>query len=185
MPSVPWLEIRTPDFLEALKTINPTGALKTLRDRQLQIGFVGGQVVFAVDRGTVSRPAQGDWPGLATVKLIYFMTFLKAKPIDTVIRLSVVDGRIHAGSARFACLWSSNLMLSDLMYQPNASTPPSDHQVRFKCPLCRRKQGVSFDSLFTGTLAKTSIKTMVDVGSRRGHGFGCLSCGATWATQLV
>lgn len=185
MQSAPWLEIKTTDFLAALKAIKPTRTIKMLGDQQLQIGFVGGQVVFAVDGGTASRPAQGDWPGLATVKLLHLLSFLKVKHVESVIRFSFVDGRIHVGSARFAALWASNQMIADLTVQSNASTAPSGHQVRFKCPHCKKMQGVSFDSLFYGPMAKATIKSMVDEGSRLGHGFGCLLCGKTWANQHV
>ena len=65
------------------------------------------------------------------------------------------------------------------------ATPPSGHVVKFNCPKCRRMQGMAFDGLFSGSMAKESIKTMVDAGVRKGHGFGCLACGHTWANQVL
>lgn len=184
MQTAPWIEVKRADFLAALKDLKPANRIR-IGDRELQIGYVGGRVVFTVDGGSSVKPAQGDWPGLATVKLMYFLTFLVAKPVEEVVRISYVDGRIHASSGRFAAQWSENVMLSDLALHASTATPPTGHVVKFKCPTCRRMQGMAFDSLFSGSMAKASIKTMVDAGVRKGHGFGCLACGHTWAHQVL
>jgi hypothetical protein len=184
MQTDPWIEVKRTDFLAALKVLKPANRIR-IADRELQIGYVDQKVVFTVDGGSSVKPAQGDWPGLAMVKLMYFLTFLAAKPVEEVVRISYVDGRIHASSGRLAAQWSDNVMLSNLALHADVATPPSGHVVKFKCPKCRRMQGMAFDSLFSGSMAKASIKTMVDAGVRKGHGFGCLVCGHTWANQVL
>ena len=184
MKTAPWIELKRTDFLAALKVLKPINRIR-LGDRVLQIGYVDHQVVFTVDGGSSVKPAQGDWPGLVTVKLMYLLTFLVAKPAEDVVRLSFLDGRLHVSSGRFVAEWSNNLILQDSAFHASKVTPPTGNVVKFKCTKCRRMQGRAFDSLIDGAKSMASIKTLVDSGVRMGHGFGCLACGHTWLNQVL
>lgn len=129
--------------------------------------------------------AQGEWLGLVTVKLMYLITFLVAKPVEDVVRLSFLDGRLHVSYGRFVAKWSNNLILQDSAFHASKVTPPTGNVVKFKCTKCRRMQGRAFDSLIDGAKSMASIKTLVDSGVRMGHGFGCLACGHTWLNQVL
>lgn len=186
MSSNPWIELKRTDFLSALKEIKPSLRVRSAPERELQIGLINSQIVFSVQGATVSRPATGFWPGLASLRLTYFLTFLVAKPAENVVRISFVDGKIHASSARFSAKWvGSDDLLTVTQLSDHAKTPTKEETITFKCPKCRRKKGVAFFSISQGPFMTDAVKNMVTVGESLDHGFGCLSCGKTWATQSL
>jgi hypothetical protein len=186
MENLPWIELRRTDFLSALKDIKPSLRVRGAPERELQIGLINSQIVFSVQGATVSRPARGFWPGLASLRMTYFLTFLVAKPAENVVRISFVDGKIHASSARFAAKWvDSNDLLTVTHLNDHAKTPTKEETMMFKCPKCRRKKGVAFFSISQGPFMTDMVKNMVTVGESLDHGFGCLVCGKTWATQSL
>ena len=71
-----WIELKRADFLSALKTLKPTLRVKSAPPRELQIGFEDSQVIFAIQGNSATKPATGNWPGLAEIKLSYFLSFL-------------------------------------------------------------------------------------------------------------
>lgn len=186
MSSNPWIELKRTDFLSALKEIKPSLHVRSASERELQVGLINSQIVFSVQGATVSRPATGFWPGLASLRLTYFLTFLVAKPAENVVRISFVDGKIHASSARFSAKWvDSDDLLTVTQLSDHAKTPTKEETITFKCPKCRRKKGVAFFSISQGPFMTDAMKNMVTVGESLDHGFGCLSCGKTWATQSL
>jgi hypothetical protein len=186
MTNNPWIELKRTEFLSALKEIKPSFRVRGAPERELQIGLVNSQVVFSVQGASVSRPAVGDWQGLASLRLAFFLTFLVAKPAESMVRISFVDGKIHASSARFPAKWvDSNDLLTVTHLNDHAKTPTKEETLKFKCPKCRRKQGVAFFSISQGPFMTDMVREMVTTGESFDHGFGCLSCGKTWATQSL
>lgn len=182
----PWIELKRTDFLSALKDIKPSLRVKGAPERDLQIGLVNSQIVLSVQGKSVSRPAKGDWPGLASLRLAYFLTFLVAKPAESIVRISFIEGKIYTSSARFPAQWvDSNDLLTVTHLNHHASTPTKENTLKFKCPKCKLKQGVAFFSLTRGPFMTEKIKEILTEGESLEHGFGCLSCGKTWATQPI
>jgi hypothetical protein len=116
----------------------------------------------------------------------YLLTFMIEKPLKNVVRISFVDGKIHASSSRFTANWvDSNDLLTVTNLNDHAKTSTKEETVTFKCPKCRRKKGVTFFSISQGPFMTDLVKNMVTLGESLGHWFGCLVCGKTWPTQSV
>ena len=181
-----WIELKRADFLSALKTLKPTLRVKSAPPRELQIGFEDSQVIFAIQGNSATKPATGNWPGLAEIKLSYFLSFLVAKPIENEIRIKFINQKIYISSAIFPAKWifSEDSSIREKLHA-HSSTPGIENVLKFKCQKCRKKQGVAFVSLSTGPLANESIKDFIKNADMLGHGFGCLSCGNTWDEQEV
>jgi hypothetical protein len=78
----------------------------------------------------------------------YFLTFMIAKPVENVVRISFVDGKIHASSARFTANWvNSNDLLTVTNLNDHAKASTKEEILTFKCPKCRSKKGVAFFSI--------------------------------------
>jgi hypothetical protein len=180
-----WLELKRTDFLAALQEIKPTLKVKSAPERQLQIGYVDGRVVFSIQGALASKPAAGDWPGIAQVRLDQFLSFLIAKPTEPVVRIAIVGEKLHVATARFAVTWDSTggpLAQSELAR--HARSTPKELRIKLRCPICDRVQGVSFDWYAVGPLGDAKVMELVHKGQQLGHGFGCLRCGGTWNDQL-
>jgi hypothetical protein len=181
-----WIELKRTDFLSAIQSIKPTGRTRGAPARELQIGLIKGQLVLSREGAFASAPATGDWPGLASLHLAYFLTFLVAKPTECMVRITFSDEKISVSSARFPAKWSRTRALpTKEQLLKHAALPIKEDVLRFKCPKCRRIQGVAFDSISAGPFAADSVKRMMIAGESQGHGFGCLSCGWTWENQTV
>ncbi len=186
MNSPYWIELKRTDFLDALKSLKLALRVKGSPARDLQIGLIDGEVVFSVQGGTASSPASGNWPGLASLPLTYFLTFLVAKPSENPIRMTFADGKVHLSTARFPAKWvDSNDLLTGEQLHEHAVMPGIEEILKFKCPKCRRKKGVAFVSLSAGSFTPDGIKNMLHAGESLGHAFGCLACSATWVEQVV
>lgn len=181
-----WIELKRTDFLAALKAVKPTVRVKNSPERELQIGLVNGLAIFSVQGASASMPATGSWPGLASIRLIYFLTFLVAKPVESIIRISYSEEKIKVSSARFSARWADNndLLTIEQLGQ-HSTTPTKENILKFKCPKCRRKQGVPLHSLPSGPFASNEAIKMLASAEENDHGFACTSCGATWAEQAV
>ena len=186
MSTEKWVELKRTDFLAAIQSIKPAVRIKSAPARELQIGLVNGQLVFSVEGASARAPATGHWPGLASLRLAYFLTFLVAKPTERLVRITFADEKVSVSSARFPAQWSdtSALPTGEQLLQ-HAASPPKENILRFKCPKCRRVRGVAFDSISSGPFVTDTVKDMVLAGESLGHGFGCLSCGRTWENQNV
>jgi hypothetical protein len=186
MSTEKWIELKRTDFLSAIQSIKPTGRTKGAPTRELQIALLNGQLVFSTEGAFASAPATGDWPGLAILRLSYLLTFLVAKPTESMVRITFSDEKISVSSARFPAKWSRTRALPKReQLLKHAALPRREDVLRFKCPKCRRIQGVAFDSISIGPFAADTVKRMVIYGESQGHGFGCLSCGWTWENQTV
>ncbi len=123
---------------------------------------------------------------MASLRMKYFLTIMIAKPVENVVRISFVDRKIHASSARFTANWvDSNDLLAVINLNDHAKTSTKEETLTFKCPKCRRKKGVAFFSISQGPFMTDLVKNMVTLGKSLGHGFGCLVCRKTWRTQSV
>lgn len=186
MSSPHWIELKRTDFLSAITSIKPTLRVKSAPERELQIGLVNGQVVFSIQGASSSKPAKGDWPGLACTRLEYFLTFLIAKPPESQVRITFSDGKIQLGTSRFPAEWvDSNDLFTESQLHQHAVMPAKENILKFKCPKCRRKQGVAFASLSPGPFVTDEIRALLSAGASLGHAFGCLSCGNSWEEQAV
>ena len=182
----PWLEMRRTGFLEALKAIKPTLRVASAPERQLQIGYLEGRAVFAVEGTKSSVEASGQWPGIACVRLSHFLAFLVAKPGEPLVHMSYANSKIVLGTARINAEWlSAKNTSSSAQLERHAVTPTKENVLRFKCPSCRRKQGVAIDSLSTSAFASPAVKALLAEARQAQHGFGCLSCASTWDEQIV
>lgn len=181
-----WIELKQTDFLAALQALKPTLSVKNAPERELQIGLINGQAVFTIQGASASKPATGSWPGLAGIRLAYFLTFLVAKPPENSIRITYADGKIKVSSARFSAKWvNSNDLLTGEQLHQHARTPTKENILKYKCPKCRRKQGLPLHSLPSGPFATSETKKLLAEAEKLGHGFACTSCGTTWAEQVV
>lgn len=181
-----WLELKRTDFLAALQSLKPSTRIKNSPERDLQIGLINGQAIFSVQGASSSKPAKGSWPGIANIRLMYFLTFLVAKPSESTIRISYADEKIKVSSARFPAKWiDSNDLFALEQLDQHANTPTKENTLKFKCPKCRRKQGVPLHSLPPESFASIEIKKLMALAEKLEHGFACTSCGATWAEQTV
>lgn len=181
-----WIEMKRTDFLGAIQSLKPTARIKSAPERELQIGLVDGQAVFSTQGASASVAAYGSWSGIACTRLAYFLTFLVAKPTESIIKIIYEDGKLRVSSARFPSKWadSEERETSDLLSQ-HTITPKKENILKYKCPKCRRKQGVALDSLERGPFASEEVKRLFVAAEAVHHGFGCLSCGNTWADQYV
>lgn len=182
----PWLEMKRTGFLEALRSLKPAPRVRSSPERQLQIGFGNGFAVFAVEGASTSVAANGDWPGLASVRLAHFLAFLIAKPIDPVVRITFTDNKIFIEAARIHAEWTQLKTKSALQQlDRHRQTPAKENRFRFTCPNCNRKQGVAVESLSPSSLASEPVKALLKAAGYLNHGFGCLRCGSTWESQIV
>jgi hypothetical protein len=181
-----WIELKRNDFLTVIQSIKPTVRIKSAPARELQIGLVDGKLVFSVEGASASAPATGHWPGLASLRLAYFLTFLVAKPTERLVRIAFADEKVSVSSARFPAQWrdTNALPVGEQLLQ-HAASPPKEKILRFKCPKCRRVRGVGLYTISAGPFVADAVKDMVLAGESLGHGFGCLNCGRTWEYQAV
>jgi DNA-directed RNA polymerase subunit M/transcription elongation factor TFIIS len=181
-----WIELKRTDFLSILKTIKPTLRVKSAPDRNLQIGFENNHLVMSVQGETARKPAKGDWNGIASTKLYYFLTFLVAIPEEPTVRISFLDEKIKVSTAKFKATWAElpGAAISSEQAK-HAALPVKEVVLKFKCPKCRRKQGVVLEALTTGLIIPEEFKTLIASAKSAGHGFGCLSCGKTWEEQVI
>lgn len=186
MNAAHWIELKRTDFLDVLQKLKPSLRVKNSPDRDLQIGLVNGHAIFSVQGASASKPAKGSWPGLAQTRLMNFLTFLVAKPTESTVRISFEKGKIKVSSARFSAKWSkSDDLLTIEQLDQHSSTQTKENILKFKCPKCRRKQGVSIHSLASGLFASSEDKKLMSIAEKLNHGFACKSCGATWDEQIV
>lgn len=181
-----WIEIKRADFLNAIQSLKPTARIKSAPERELQIGLVDDQAVFSTQGASVSISACGNWSGIVCIRLTYFLTFLVAKPSESIVKIIYKDGKLRVSSARFPSKWvdSEEREITELLSQ-HTNMPKKENILKYKCPKCRRKQGVALDSLESGPFASEEVKRLFEVAESVHHGFGCLSCGNTWADQYV
>ena len=181
-----WLELKRTDFLSMLKDIKPGLRVKNAPERDLHLSFENDHLVMSVQGGIAKRPANGHWTGIASTKLSYFLSFLVGIPSESVIRISFSGGKLKVSTARFKASWSE---LSDHRLDneqaKHAALPVQEAILKFKCPKCRRKQGVSLDALSTGLIIPEQFKLLFDTAGNLGHGFGCMVCGCTWDMQAT
>jgi hypothetical protein len=181
-----WIELKRTDFLAAIRSIEPPKHPKVLREAECQIGLVNGQLVLAIQGASAVAPSIGHWPGIASVRLPYLLSFLVARPVETVVRIVLVGERLHIGSARIPARWAdSNDLLTGAHLDAYAKSANSIDLIKFKCRKCRRKQGIAFASVPSGPGSTDAIKRILKTGEPLGHGFGCLVCGHTWDKQSV
>lgn len=181
-----WIELKRTDFLSILKAVKPTLRVKSAPDRDLQISFENNHLVMSVQGDIAKKPAKGQWRGIASTKLSYFLTFLVATPDETIVRISFADDKVKVSSARFKASWVDLPDTQNNTEQnKHAALPVNELILKFKCPKCRRKQGVALEALTTGLIIADEIKTLFEAANAEGHGFGCLSCGKTWDEHLV
>jgi len=181
-----WIEIKRKDFLDALKEIKPALRVRGAPERELQIGLVNSQLIFSVEGAFASRPAKGNWPGIASTRLAYFLTFLAANPAEASIRISYQDQKIRASTAVFTSKWrhSNDLYTGDLLHT-HSTSQAAEKAPKFICPVCHKKQGVPIDSLPRGVFTDYKSRRLEKTADSLGHGFGCKACGHTWEEQVL
>jgi hypothetical protein len=184
LKSNPWIELKRTDFLDALKKIKPSLRVKGAPERELQIGLINGKAVFSVEGASASINAIGVWPGIASLRLAYFLTFLIAKPTEVTIRITYENKKISLSSARFPAEWieSSDLFTSEQI-EKHTQSQTKEKTLKFKCPICKKKQGMPVDSLPRGAFAAENLVKLKNIAELNEHGFACTACGSTWAEQ--
>ena len=181
-----WIELKRADFLEALKTIKPTHRVKSAPERELQIGLINQQVILSIQGSSTSKPALGNWPGVASVRLAYFLTFLIAKPTEKITRITFKADKIHVSSARFAAQWmDSGEVETCEQLNLHANTLAKENTIKYKCKSCRRKQGIPLYNILSSAFLSDKFKKILLDVEKNDHGFICISCGNTWAEQVT
>lgn len=179
-----WLELKRTDFLSVIKAIKPTLRVKNAPERDLHLSFENDHIVMSVQGGIAKTPANGHWTGIASTKLSYFLSFLVGIPSESVVRISFSDGKLKVSTARFKASWAElSDQRRDIEQAKHAALPVQEAILKFKCPKCRRKQGVSLDALSTGLIITEEFKLLFATAKNLGHGFGCMVCGCTWDVQ--
>lgn len=101
-----FLQIRTEEFLHAMKGLYRKGLTSKRRPAPVDIGLDQGSVVFSTERGLVRTwLIEGSWPGYATVSLNFLLTFLQIEPQGDMVELTHEDGRLRIGSSSIPSVW--------------------------------------------------------------------------------
>lgn len=179
------LEIQKAELLAALKSIQKK--VKDVKGEQtLHIGFVDDQAVLSTPGMRVAIAASGDWPGMASIKLTHMLSFLVGEPAGTLLQMSYADSKLRIGTSRLPAHWTAaDPEVAGKELSKHGRLPSSTLIMRFKCPGCKKKQGIALDSADAGPLASEALKQLIKQAEITDDGFGCLSCGHTWADQVV
>ena len=102
-----WIQLSREDFVDAIKRLKPGRMLKSFLLRELQIGFIDGEVIFAVEGASTRRPAKGQWDGFACLAYGMLFPYLKVKPDSDPVRLTFDAGRLKIGTTRINARWIS------------------------------------------------------------------------------
>lgn len=179
--SAPWIELSRDDFLDAIKRLKPDRMLKSYRDKELQIGLEGGEVIFCIDGATTRHPASGNWNGIACIAYGMLLTYLRVKPLTEHVHLVFDQGRLKIGTARFNARWiddspwkSRNSLDSHFLVAKNP------HAHKLYCPRCGKRQGIACGDIKQKVSRSPQEDKLLMLLERIGATHGCESCSHAW-----
>lgn len=177
----PWIELSRNDFLDAIKQIKPGRMLKSFLLRELQIGLVNGEAIFAVEGASTRRPAQGCWNGFACLAYGMLYPYIKVRPDTDPVRLTFENGRLKIGTTRFQARWiEASPWISEMALDAHFFGPITSHQ-KLYCPRCGKREGMSRGALLDLPVRSPALEDLLNLLEAHDASHGCVLCRYSWA----
>jgi len=180
-----WIQLSREDFVDGIKRLKPGRMLKSFLLRELQIGFIDGEVIFAVEGASTSRPAKGQWDGFVCLAYGMLFPYLKVKPDSDPVRLTFDAGRLKIGTTSFNARWiSASPVVSQMVLEAHFLGPVVE-PVKLYCPRCGKREAHSQGALLDMITLSKDHETLLNLLEKHGATHGCTLCHYGWVETCL
>jgi hypothetical protein len=140
--------IETDEFLSALDKLKPQRKTKTTLAEEMIIALYKDEAVFCVQGIQTSCIVENaKWNGYITVNAATVLSFLKSKPLNKTVKLTVNQNIFQIERLKIPCKtmqspeWVTAISVDSLLHFDNQKSKVT--QLLF-CPKCGKKRGERF-----------------------------------------
>ncbi len=139
---MPFLTLRTQDFVAALKRLAPKRIAVATRAGELYIGKSAADAVFCIKGALTRCPlVDSDWKGFASVNFGMATSLIKAPPPGEFVTLKSSDGRLRIDTLSLAATWTDTPDWIAAMATEAHLMDIDKPRARCYCPACGKRKG--------------------------------------------
>jgi len=176
---MPFLQMSSAEFVNALKRLSPKRITAAMRSGELYVGMSGGEAVFCI-RGALTRcpVIDSDWEGFAAVNFGMAISFVKAPPSGELVSLKWSDGRLRIDTLSLAAKWSgAPEWIAAMATEAHLQAVEDEREIKRFCPRCCKRKGEPVEPTARQWPQGLPVATHLN---REHANMLCSGCGHAW-----